>query len=62
MIHIGDHIEHDVMGANNAGWHSIWFNPKKILNTQGQQPSKIVQCLSEIPQAILAIEEKLKSD
>ena len=28
ICHIGDHPLHDVIGAKNAGLHSIWFNPE----------------------------------
>ena len=29
-IMVGDHIETDVIGALNAGWHAIWFNPRQL--------------------------------
>ncbi len=58
VLHIGDSIEHDVIGANNAGLHSLWVN----LNNQRQpaaKPNIEVQCLSEIPQAIQHYQHQL---
>jgi putative hydrolase of the HAD superfamily len=26
MVHVGDHPEHDVLGAHNAGVRAIWLN------------------------------------
>lgn len=28
ILYIGDSLEHDVRGAQNAGWHTLWFNPR----------------------------------
>ncbi|MGK0499659.1 MAG: putative hydrolase of the HAD superfamily [Oceanicoccus sp.] len=52
IIHIGDNIEHDVMGAQQAGCHGIWFNPTQQATPANIMPRQQVQCLSEIPQAI----------
>ena len=56
LIHIGDHIEHDIQGALGAGCHAIWFNPLSdtlaLPNTDIHQ----VQALDEIPELITAIE------
>jgi putative hydrolase of the HAD superfamily len=27
-LHIGDHPEHDIAGALNAGLRAVWFNPQ----------------------------------
>ncbi|TCO80809.1 putative hydrolase of the HAD superfamily [Plasticicumulans lactativorans] len=27
IVHIGDHPEHDVLGALRSGYRSVWFNP-----------------------------------
>lgn len=29
--YIGDSYEHDIVGANNSGWKSIWLNQKRII-------------------------------
>jgi putative hydrolase of the HAD superfamily len=33
-IMIGDGLEVDVLGAQNAGWDAVYFNPKKIPHTE----------------------------
>ncbi len=57
IVHIGDSIDHDVIGALDAGLHAIWFNPEgKAIpeDTLASQPARFyqVQCLSEIPAVI----------
>lgn len=59
IIHIGDHIEHDVVGARLAGCHAIWFNPKKKSREFQQHSFTEVHSLSEIPAAIKKLEESL---
>jgi len=27
-VHVGDTLSHDVLGANSAGWRSVWFDPR----------------------------------
>lgn len=56
MVHIGDNIEHDIMGAVEAGWHSIWFNPQQTSHGDYPSPSQQVSCLSDIPEAIATIQ------
>ncbi|WP_101758489.1 HAD family hydrolase [Oceanicoccus sp. KOV_DT_Chl] len=55
IIHIGDNLEHDIEGAQQAGCHSIWFNPKNLTAPNHIQPSQQVTSLAEIPAAIQAI-------
>ena len=55
LIHIGDHIEHDIQGALDAGCHAIWLN-------WGDEPlaaqhnAHEIKCLSQILQTIKLIE------
>lgn len=34
-VYVGDHFTNDIVGSNNAGWYSIWYNPenKDSVNT-----------------------------
>ena len=51
MVHIGDHPEDDVYGAQQLGIHSIWFNPGKKRWSElssKKAPTATVHCLSEI--------------
>ncbi len=59
IVHIGDHIEHDVLAAQQAGCYDIWFNPDQQSVDDQVQPTQQVKCLSDIPKAIEAIENQL---
>ncbi|MBA3828014.1 MAG: noncanonical pyrimidine nucleotidase, YjjG family [Taibaiella sp.] len=45
-IMIGDALEIDIMGAHNAGWDQVYYNPKKIPHTR--QPTYEVWHLQEL--------------
>ena len=47
-IIIGDRIEADILGGNNFGIDSCWFNPEKLEVTKGIHPTFIAHSLSEI--------------
>ena len=49
MVHIGDHIDHDIMGAIAAGCHSIWFNPEQQAWPYDQPAPLQAQRLTDIP-------------
>ncbi|MFA7553137.1 MAG: HAD-IA family hydrolase [Spongiibacteraceae bacterium] len=61
IIHIGDHIEHDILAAQQSGCYSIWFNPQGQAHSSAIQPSEQVRCLSEVPAAIANIETRLRA-
>lgn len=51
-IHIGDHPEDDIFGAQQLGIHTIWFNPQRLRwedQSDKAPPTATVNCLSEIP-------------
>jgi putative hydrolase of the HAD superfamily len=59
MIHIGDHHDDDIFGAQRLGIHTIWFNPQKLRwESQSDKPgpTATVFCLSEIAEKISMIE------
>lgn len=56
IIHIGDSIEHDVMGALNVGCHAIWFNPNYEAKPDNISKSYEVNCLRELPETIKKIQ------
>jgi putative hydrolase of the HAD superfamily len=45
-IMIGDAIDIDILGALNAGWDQVYYNPAKKVH--GRKPTYEVGCLSEI--------------
>ena len=55
MLHVGDSLENDVMGAKNVGAPSIWLNRDGVPNDTGIQPDYEVTSLTEIP-AIIGLE------
>ncbi len=59
IIHIGDHIEHDVAGARLAGCHAIWYNPGKNPRTMHEHDFLEVHSLADLPQIIKQIEYQL---
>ena len=54
IVHIGDSAEADVIGANQAGCHSIWFNPARQSWPGGQSPDAVIHSLKEVPALINA--------
>jgi len=52
-VHIGDHLSDDILGANRAGMHSIWFNRDGTQdNNSESKPSAEVQSLEALPESI----------
>ncbi len=54
-VHIGDHHEEDIFGAQQLGIHTIWFNPQQLRwedQSDKPAPTAVVHCLSEIQAAI----------
>ncbi len=52
VIHVGDHPEHDILGAQRVGLHTLWVNLQHAPWPGGQRPSLEVNCLSEIAASI----------
>lgn len=61
VIHVGDHPEHDVLGAQNAGVYSLWVNFDRQPWPGGPAPDLEVACLNEIPAAIQAFARALEA-
>ncbi|MCR8922515.1 HAD family hydrolase [Dasania sp. GY-MA-18] len=55
LIHIGDHLEHDVQGALDAGCHAIWLNWGTEVLPQ-QHRAHEVKDLAEVPEVVARIE------
>lgn len=55
-VHIGDHLDDDIAGAQNVGMHTIWIDhSRKGLPEGAIRPTRIVNVLKEIPAAIASI-------
>jgi HAD superfamily hydrolase (TIGR01549 family) len=55
VIHIGDSLENDVLGAINAGVTPVWYNPDKEQNTLGVNE---VSALSELSSMIQQLSDR----
>lgn len=55
--HIGDHWEHDVLGARNAGFHAIWLNASNVGWPHDSQPPLTIQSLDELPNLVASLGE-----
>lgn len=49
LLYVGDNPTIDVLGSNNSGWKSLWFNPSAMPWTEETKPDAVIQCLSELP-------------
>ena len=50
IVIIGDNLQTDILGANNAGWKSVWYNPQE----ESTAPSQLqVHDLIELPALFL---------
>jgi HAD superfamily hydrolase (TIGR01549 family) len=55
VIHIGDSLENDILGAINAGVTPVWYNPDKEQNTLGVNE---VSALSELSSMIQQLSDR----
>ena len=58
LYYIGDSIENDIVGANNAGWKSIWINRYKQKSSKEVDIYKIAENNVELFEIIEKIFEK----
>lgn len=56
-IHIGDHPEHDVLGAQQVGMRTIWFNPQQSVWTGEHQPDAEISQIAQLPDVIKRLGE-----
>lgn len=54
-VHVGDHPEHDMLGAARLGIHTIWFNTRNFDALDEVTPSRIAGSLHDIPQLVESI-------
>lgn len=51
-VHIGDHPDDDILGAQRAGVRAIWFNPGGNVWTREGKPDAEVRSLAQIPELL----------
>lgn len=60
VLHIGDHQEHDVLGAARLNIHTLWFNQhNEVWQRDDCHPDIIATKLSDIPQLIAEFQSGL---
>lgn len=59
LLHVGDHIEYDVRGANDAGVRSVWLNRKGESSANGVKPDLEVTSLHELTHALLSVTTRM---
>ncbi|MFT0211338.1 HAD family hydrolase [Pseudomonas sp. F1_0610] len=52
IVHVGDQIQDDILGAQQAGWFNIWYNPQQQLWSGQQKPTAEITALTELPLAL----------
>lgn len=52
IVHVGDSVQADVLGAMHAGCKAVWFNEKRLAWPGGQNPHQVIHCLSELPKML----------
>ena len=60
LLHVGDHIEYDVQGANDAGVRSVWLNRNGESFTKGVKPDLEVTSLRELTDALLSVSSRVQ--
>jgi len=53
-VHVGDHHEDDIFGAQQAGLRAIWYNPEHKVWSQTHRPDAEIHSLGELPHRLLA--------
>ena len=62
IVHVGDHLENDVAGAQRRGWYTIWMNRTRSSHPQGAaRADGEIACLSELPPVIARIEDEART-
>ena len=51
-VHVGDHWEHDVLGARNAGMHAIWLNSIDTAWPHESAPPRSIKSLDQLERVI----------
>jgi len=57
-IHVGDHHEHDILGAQRLGITAIWFNPGRQQWRGSDRPDAEFDHFAQLPSLIAALEER----
>lgn len=51
-VHIGDHPQDDVFGAQQVGMRTVWFNPERTIWTGEREPDAQISQISQLPDVL----------
>jgi FMN hydrolase / 5-amino-6-(5-phospho-D-ribitylamino)uracil phosphatase len=60
IVHVGDNPEHDILGAQAVGMHTVWMNPRGLEWPQGKRADREIDNLLQLPEAISSIADALR--
>ena len=60
LLHVGDHIEYDVRGANDAGVRSVWLNRNGESPSPAVTPDLEVASLRELTDVLLPVSSRIQ--
>ena len=56
-VHIGDHPQDDVFGAQQVGMRTVWFNPERSIWTGEREPDAQISQISQPPDKLSRLTE-----
>ncbi len=56
IVHIGDSVKGDVVGAKRSGMRVIWVKIKEQPRVDGYEPDGVITSLLELPEALRSLE------
>ncbi|NLZ79589.1 MAG: HAD family hydrolase [Gammaproteobacteria bacterium] len=56
-VHIGDHPQDDVFGAQQVGMRTVWFNPERSIWTGEREPDAQISQISQLPDVLKRLAE-----
>ncbi len=59
FVHVGDNPEHDIQGAREVGFNTVWMNYAGVKWPGGEPADEELQDLAELPEAIERITSRL---
>ena len=61
IVHVGDNPEHDILGAQQVGMHTVWMNMANAEWPGGPPADEEIRHLEELPAAIARIDSEARS-
>jgi len=52
ILHVGDHIEHDVQPAHQRGWRTIWVRRDSSMSQQAPPGTAVIDDVNDLPATV----------